>query len=145
VRVPSTLRLPFWAATRFRLEEILRAQIDGPWSFAWQLREMFALGEPEVDFSRALLERRRNLWLYRSNQRHFCGDFVAIDMSARRDRRAWAIELKSGEPVRFDVGGVQFAGLDAAIEELRPLIGDGPVTTVRGGSEPILRWLRARS
>lgn len=136
MRAPSTLRLPFWAATRFHLEAILASQaVDR------DLREVFALGAPEVAFARAMLTRRRNVWLYRTNQRHACGDFVAIDMSAPRDRRAYAIELKSDEPVRVGAGGLQLAGLDAAIAEPRPILGDGPVITARGGAAAVLAWL----
>jgi hypothetical protein len=141
MRVPSTLRLPFWAAARFRIEQIIVSQLGCPWSFGWELREMFALGGPELDFARELLLRRRNLWLYRTNQRHFCGDFVAIDMSAPRDRRAYALELKLGAALRHDVGGVQFAGLDDAIAELAPVIGAGAVTTAQGDGDAILGWL----
>jgi len=143
MRIPSTLRLPFWAAARFRLEQIIVSQLRCPWSLGWELREMFALGGPEREFARALLGRRRNLWLYRTNQRHFCGDFIAIDMSARRDRRVHALELKHGEPVRHDVGGIQFGGLDDAIAELAPIIGAGAVMTTQGDGDAILQWLRA--
>jgi hypothetical protein len=138
MRAPSTLRLPFWAATRFRLEAILASQALGV-----RLCEVFALAGPELAFARAVLTRRRNVWLYRTNQRHACGDFVAIDMSAPRDRRAYALELKSDEPVRLGAGGVQLAGLDLAIAELRPVLGDGPVITARGGAAAMLAWLRA--
>ena len=141
MRIPSTLRLPFWAATRFRLEQILVTQLGCPWSIGWRLREMFALAAPEVGFARALLARRTNLWLYRSNQRHFCGDFVAVDMSAPRDRRTYALELKAGEPVRPGAGGVQLAGLDAALAELAPVIGAGPVVTARGDAAALLGWI----
>jgi hypothetical protein len=143
VRVPSTLRLPFAAASSFRFEQILARQIDGSWAELWHLREMFALGEPEIAFARTLLDRRRNLWLYRTNQRHFCGDFLAIDMSPPRDRTTYAIELKAGEPVRLDVGGVQLAGLDAALAEVAHLRGAGAVVTARGSAEAVLAWLGA--
>lgn len=136
MRTPSTLRLPFWAASRFRLEAILASQALGV-----RLAEVFALAGPELAFARALLTRRRNLWLYRTNQRRACGDFVAIDMSAPRDRRVYALELKSDEPVRLGVGGVQLAGLASALDELRPLIGAGDVVTARGGAAATLAWL----
>ena len=135
MRIPSTLRLPFWAAARFRLEAILASQaVDRG------LREVFALSGPELAFARALLTRTR-MWLYRTNQRHACGDFVVIDMSAPRDRTAYALELKSDEPVRLGAGGLQLAGLDAAIAELRPVLGDGEVITARGGTSAMLAWL----
>jgi hypothetical protein len=141
MRTPSTLRLPFWAATRFRLEQILVSQLACTWSVGWKLREMFALGAPEVAFARALLERRRNLWLFRSNQRHFCGDFLAVDMSAPRDRRTYALELKAGEPLRLGIGGVQFAGLAGALAELASLIGAGPVVTAQGDAAAVMGWI----
>jgi hypothetical protein len=143
MRIPSTLRLPFWARARFRIEQIIASQLDCSWSVGWELREMFALGGPEVAFARALLARRTNLWLFRTNQRHFCGDFLAVDMSARRDRRVHALELKMGEPLRHDVGGIQFGRLDEAIAELAPLVGAGTVTTAQGDGDAILHWLRA--
>lgn len=135
MRAPSTLRLPFWAATRFRLEAILASQ---RLCVGW--REVFALASHELAFARALLTRRRNLWLYRTNQRHACGDFVAVDMSAAQDRRAYALELKSDEPVRLGGGGLQLANLDHALAELRPL-GLGDVITARGGAAAVLAWL----
>jgi len=141
VRIPFTLRLPFWAAARFRLEQILISQLDCSWSDGWELREMFALTGPETEFARELLSRRRNVWLYRTNQRQFCGDFVAIDMSARRDRRTYALELKLGEALRTDVGGVQFARLPDALAELAAVTGNGPVVTVQGDAAAILRWI----
>jgi hypothetical protein len=141
MRIPSTLRLPFWAATRFRLEQILVSQLGCAWSVGWRLREMFALGAPETAFARELLVRRTNLWLYRSNQRHFCGDFVAVDMSSPRDRRTFALELKAGEPVRVGAGGVQLAGIAGALAELGGVIGAGPLVTARGDAAAGLRWL----
>lgn len=143
MRTPHTLRLPFWAASRFRIEQIICTQLAGSWSHGWRLRPMFALGAPEEAFARELLARRRNVWLYRTNQRRFCGDFVAVDMSAPRDRRAYALELKAREPIRTGVGGIQFTGLPGAVEELRPVIGEGPVLTVQGDGQLMLRWLCA--
>jgi hypothetical protein len=141
VRTPSTLRLPFSVARRFRLEQLIAHQLDLPWSEGWRLREMFALSAPELAFARELLDRRRNLWLYRTNQRHACADFIAIDMSAPTGRRACAIELKSDEPLRTGVGGLQFAGLAGALAELAAVIDGGPVVTVQGGPDQVSRYL----
>lgn len=145
MRIPSTLRLPFHAATRFRLEQLVAEQLDVPWSVGWKLREMFLLGGPELAFARLLLERRRNLWLYRCNQRHFCGDFIAIDMSAPRHRRTYALELKMNEPVKVGAGGRQFAGLDGALAELAEVRGapasDPLVLTAQGDGGALFDWL----
>ena len=141
MKIPSTLRLPFAAASRFRLEQILVAQLGCPWSHGWKLREMFALSGPEEDFARRMLDRRRNLWLYRTNQRHSCGDFIAIDMSSTSARRTVAIELKANEALRLGAGGVQLANLDAALDELAGVILGGQVITVQGDAEAVFLWL----
>lgn len=141
MRVPSTLRLPFHAAARFQLEQLIVTQLGCPWSEGWQLREMFALSGPELEFARALLDRRRNLWLYRSNQRHHCGDFLVVDMSAPRRRRTYALELKAGEPVKLGAGGRQFAGLAGALAELTAVTGDGVVITAQGDGDAMLGWI----
>ncbi|MCA9674544.1 MAG: hypothetical protein H6709_08805 [Kofleriaceae bacterium] len=138
---PSTLRLPFAAAARFRLEQLLVTQLACSWSVGWRLREQFALSGPELEFARVLLERRRNLWLYRCNQRHFCGDFLAIDMSAPRRRTTYALELKAAEPVRVGVGGRQFAGLATALAEVAEVRADGPLITAQGDGAEVLRWI----
>jgi hypothetical protein len=141
MRTPSTLRLPFHAAARFRLEQLIAEQLDVPWSVGWTLREMFALSGPEEDFARLLLDRRRNLWLYRCNQRHFCGDFIAIDMSAPRARRTYALELKSGEPLKVGAGGRQLANLPAALTELADVHGGGPLLTAQGAPDALFAWI----
>jgi hypothetical protein len=65
-------------------------------------RSLFAFKCDELAFARALLERRPNFWLYRTSQRAYAGDFVAVDVSSpRRDRRSVvALELKRGQRVR---------------------------------------------
>lgn len=144
MRTPSTLHLPSSVARRFRLEQLIAIQLGCSGSEGWRLREMFALSGPELAFARRLVDRHPDLWLYRTNQRHFCGDFVAVDMSAAQDRAACAIELKAGEPLRTGVGGVQFAGLDAALVELSGVIGDGAVTTAQGDPDALHLHLATR-
>src|SRR5690349_3063427 len=67
-------------------------------SATWQARSLFAFKCDELAFARALLARRTNLWLYRTSQRAFAGDFIVVDVSSppsRVDsRRAFVIELK---------------------------------------------------
>jgi hypothetical protein len=66
------------------------------------VRRALACNAPELRFARALLDRKANLWLLRTDQRAFGGDFVVIDVSPPRvtDRRALVLELKRGEQVR---------------------------------------------
>lgn len=65
-------------------------------------RSVFAFKCDELSFARALAERRTNLWLYRTSQRAFAGDFVVVDVSSPRRalRRVFALELKRGERLR---------------------------------------------
>ena len=82
---PLTLRLPFSMADRhLRLEQILTADPSRSWAQSQPLLACFALTRPEKRFARRLLERKRNVWLFRCNQRGFCGDFIAVDMSDGR-------------------------------------------------------------
>ena len=105
---PLTLRLPFAMFDRnHRLERILAADRTRSWAQSWPLVEAFSLSRPEKRFARQVLERKRNLWLFRCNQAAFCGDFITVDMSARhpRERTAAVIELKSGARLRLGGGG----------------------------------------
>src|SRR5689334_17783326 len=69
---------------------LLLAKEEGyPLSSAALLSERYALKSEEKPFVRELLDRKRNLWVFRCDQRSFAGDFVVVDMSdprpARRD------------------------------------------------------------
>jgi hypothetical protein len=79
----------------------------------------FAFKNDERAFARELLERRTELWLFRSNQRAFCGDFVAVDMSSPEPshRRAFVLELKLGERLRVGRGGVQLRNAADAVRD----------------------------
>lgn len=140
MRAPFLLRLPFWMADRFDLAMLLaqRAELSGSLARRWL--EVFALSGPETAFARGVLSRKRNLWLYRCHQRRFCGDFVIVDMSAPVDlRMGWVIELKLGEPLRFDVGGVQ---LQQAAEAVAEVLGArAPWRTIMGGGVEVQAWL----
>lgn len=67
----------------------------------------FALKADERGFACALLRAKSNLWLYRTNQRAFSGDFIVVDVSSptRDRRRAFVVDLKLGAPVRVGGGG----------------------------------------
>ena len=80
---PLTLRLPFAMVDRhLRLEQILAADPSRSWAKSLPLLAVFALTRPEKRFACRLMQRKRNIWLFRCNQRGFCGDFIAVDMSA---------------------------------------------------------------
>jgi len=88
------LRLPRAALARRDAVDRLAA--------TWQARKLFAFKCDELDFARALLARRTNLWLYRTSQRAFAGDFIVVDLSSpsAEARTVHLIELKRGEPLR---------------------------------------------
>ncbi len=143
---PLTLRLPAsLLRTGFNLARLIAREVER-WADGYLLLEELALSGPEREFARELLRRKPNLWLYRCNQRAACGDFLIVDMSPPRSdrRRVLVLELKQGEPLRLDAGGLQLAGHLAAIEELRRAgVVDGtlPPRLARGGSEAILAAL----
>jgi len=149
---PLTLRLPFAMVDRhLRLEQILAADSTRSWAQSLALLSAFALTRPERRFACRLLERKRNVWLFRCNQREFCGDFIAVDMSTDllRLRPVAVIELKLGAWLRFGGAGAsnQLQRADAAVIELVQTAGviteDAPVTLACGDGDAVLEWIRS--
>ncbi|HEY5937635.1 MAG TPA: hypothetical protein VIU61_23470 [Kofleriaceae bacterium] len=112
---PLTLPLPAWLRDRFDLPRVLAGE-----GWDCRLRERFAMRSHEQAFVKTVLARRTNVWLFRSNQRRSCGDFVAIDMSSPRpaERRARVMELKAGEPLVRGGARFQCARYRDALDEL---------------------------
>ncbi len=85
-------------------------------------RTAYRFQNDERAFARRLLRLKPNLWLFRCNQRRFCGDFVVVDMSSPEPerRRVWVVELKRGAPLRVGGGGagVQFQNASRAVAEV---------------------------
>ncbi len=102
------LRLPFTMADRRRgLPWVVRG-LDLPRARERRVISAFAMTRPEQRFALELLERKRNLWLYRCNQRRYCGDFALIDMSVAPSLRGvMVLELKTGARPRAGGGGLQ--------------------------------------
>jgi hypothetical protein len=110
----------------------------------------FAFKNDERSFARELLERRTQLWLFRSNQRAFCGDFVAVEMSCPDParRRAFVLELKLGEALRAGRGGVQLKNAGDAVRDAGKggVLGTGASFEVLTGSATsILTYLAGTS
>ena len=110
---------------------------------------VFALTRPEQRFAHRLLRRKRNVWLFRCNQRGFCGDFIAVDMSADLPRRrsVVVIELKQGAGLRLGGAGAgnQLQGAHKAVAELAETVGlvtnNTPITLACGDGDKVLDWL----
>jgi hypothetical protein len=120
IRLPLALRVTRRALVRGDtfFATILDAVRPAP-SVALFAFHAFAFKNDERSFARELLERRTELWLFRSNQRAFCGDFVAVDMSSPEPslRRAFVLELKLGERLRVGRGGVQLRNAADAVRD----------------------------
>lgn len=148
-RLPLAIRLTRRALARHDrfcalVHELTRAsRADAALAF-----HAFAFKADEHAFARALLARKTQLWLFRTNQRAFCGDFLAIDMSSPRPdrRRAFVLELKYGMPLRIDAGavGVQLRNASLALRDLARdgVRGDGVTwSTVVGDARAIISHL----
>jgi hypothetical protein len=147
---PLTLRLPFAMVDRhLRLEQILAADPSRSWAQSLPLLTVFALTRPEKRFACRLMQWKRNIWLFRCNQRGFCGDFIAVDMSADlpRLRSVTVIELKVGAGLRFGGAGAgnQLQRAGAAVTELAEAEGvitkDPLVTLACGDADKVLDWI----
>ncbi|MFO0738305.1 MAG: hypothetical protein U0270_20600 [Labilithrix sp.] len=118
-------------------------------SATWQGRSLFAFKCDELEFARALLERRTNLWLYRTSQRAFAGDFLVVDVSSppaqAGRRRVVVVELKRGDPLRVaQPTAVQLRNTPAAVRELAEtgVVNEGcDVRAVIGDADAVLDYL----
>jgi hypothetical protein len=113
-------------------------------SSTWQARSLFAFKCDELEFARALLERRTNLWLYRTSQRAFAGDFIVVDVSSPKAaaRLISIVELKRGGSVRVGTpSSVQLRNAPAALRELagKGVVSDeAPVRAITGDASRVL-------
>lgn len=152
MRPPLTLRLSFGLVDEgFHFHKLLMDGLGLSSREARELRPAFDVSAPEKRFARALLRDKRNVWLYRCHQQRFCGDFIAVDMSAAEPARrpAVVIELKEREPVRagLEATGQQKHALAAVSEIIAAgvLTEASPVEILVGGSHEVLVWIEAWS
>ncbi len=146
---PLIIYLPFSLVEEFNLARIIANDGRWSWSEGYALLKVFSLASHEKRFARELLRRRRNIWLFRTNQRRFCGDFITVDMSAATltFRKVHVIELKTGEAVSHPPGGGQLQNSRLALEEIALRHGiiepDCEATLIKGGEEAVLDFLGA--
>ena len=94
-----------------------------------------------------LLEVQTHLWIYRCNQRRFCGDFIAVDMSEPRRgcRRVHPIELKQRAQLKIGSQHWQLTRFRAALQEIATTTGAieaaVPVTPLLGDSAAVAAFL----
>ena len=144
---PLTLRLPSWLCESFDLSRAIANEHRSLGRTTGVCRfDRFEMRSHERAFVKTVLARRSNLWLFRTNQRRSCGDFIAIDMSpARRlDRRAYVMELKMGDPLVTGGNRLQCAQHRVAVGELiaRDVLASGsPVELLYGDGDAVLTHL----
>ena len=144
---PLTLRLPSWLCESFDLARVIANEHRSPGRTTGACHfDRFDMRGHERSFVKTVLARRSNLWLFRTNQRRSCGDFIAIDMSSSRRaaRCVYVMELKMG--VRLVIGGarLQCAQYCAAVDELAArgiLEGGSPVELLYGDGAAVLTHL----
>lgn len=140
---PLTLRLPSWLCESFDLSRAIANERRGC------RFDQFDMRSHERAFVKAVLGRRSNLWLFRTNQRKSCGDFVVVDMSSPRPalRTAYVVELKLGARPRVGGGpvGVQLARAGEALAALPCRAPDGPVVVLTGDGAALAAGFTRRS
>jgi hypothetical protein len=127
LRTPIAVRLP----RGFALGRISMAQalsLSGPGRHraikgdVRQVLPSFRLHPREHIFATTLLLSHTRIWLWRTHQQRFAGDFALVDMSSPdpRCRRAWIVDLKLGATVKLGGGGAgnQLSRAAHAIAEL---------------------------
>jgi hypothetical protein len=112
----------------------------------------FAFKNDEQGFARELLARKTEIWLFRSNQHAFCGDFVVVDVSSPSParRRAFVLDLKHGAKLRPGGGGagVQLRNASRVVRDVALATGAleaaAPFELLTGDAGLILAFLGAR-
>lgn len=120
-RLGYTLHLPYSALrARVPIAAILRPVLGRKPTAACVAA--FDLTADERQFVDGLIRRHRRFWVFRSNQRRFCGDFVVVDMSSPNPgyRPVWVIDLKHGSRLHLGGGGagIQLRNRHLAVREL---------------------------
>ena len=140
------LRLPFWLADNaFVLSWVFARDPKVSCARAWSYLPRFELSGPEQLFAKSLLRKKRNLWLFRCDQKSYCGDFAVVDMSSPQveGRKLYVLELKAGAPLRFAGKGAegQLRNSELVAEHIRELGLAMEITDlVSGGEEAVLSW-----
>lgn len=109
------------------------------------LYNLFAFKSDEYAFARDLVHGKPNFWVFRCNQKAFCGDFLVIDMSPPKvaDRPVWFLDLKEGCPLHDGAGpaGAQMIHADRALaavyEEHQAVLAEHPFS-IRVGAAAVL-------
>jgi hypothetical protein len=115
----------------------------------YKLTEKFEFRNDEKKFAKEVLEQKKNLWIFRTNQQKFCGDFIIIDMSSPipEKRAIFVLDLKQNAQLKQGGGGagIQFKNAQLAVSELadkrRLIPTNAPYELLSGDRKAILRYL----
>jgi hypothetical protein len=150
--LPAVLRLSRAAVERAdRMRALVARRLRPTPAACARAFAAFAFKNDERQFALQVLRERPQLWLFRSNQRAYCGDFVIVDMSSpRRERRpAFVVDLKQGAALRAGRGvGMQLAQATRAIAEVARSCDAVPAESafelLCGDASEVLRFLGGR-
>jgi hypothetical protein len=134
-------------AHRDSFDRYVVARFQPAFSEIARIIHSYAFKHDERDFAAQLLAQRTQLWLFRSHQAAFCGDFMIVDLSVPRpDKRpVWVVELKSSRPllVREGAVGVQLQRAHEGLAELEKaglVAKDCAWNTLLGSREAVLSF-----
>ncbi len=148
--VPSILRIPpHWLKYSAPIAYLLAKSCRSTRTCVLSHAVFFDFCNDEKQFARILLERKSNLWLFRTHQQRFCGDFVVVDMSASDpgQRKVYVLDLKQGASLKQGGGGagIQFKNIPMAVGDIAQLTGIIPaqpvVEKLCGDASEILAFL----
>jgi hypothetical protein len=147
---PTFLKLSRAAlARRDIVRRIVQRSRSVPRHAVAETAHAFAMTEDELFFARALLAVRSQLWLFRTHQRGFAGDFVVVNLSSPDPayRLVFAVELKMGSRVRVHGGTplqLRNAGLVVAHIARTGVIADSCAPEMlTGDARAVIEHLRA--
>ena len=121
-RVPIVLRLPSMVLHAGSFMVLLAGPAGLSAERAARACFQFEFKNDEKRFVKELLTRKANFWIFRCDQKRFCGDFVVVDMSSPDParRRICVLDLKQHAALRVGGGGagVQFRNAPLAVEAI---------------------------
>ena len=147
---PITLKIPTkWLRYSQSLAYLLASSFSLSRRTVHRLVEEFAFCNDEEKFAKTLLQRKKNLWVFRTSQKNFCGDFVIVDMSSPDPsyRQVFILDLKFGARLKIGGGGagIQFSRSPLAIEDIAKHTGIIPTNAkyelLSGDRREILTYL----
>lgn len=122
-RAPTALRIPnHWLKYSQSLGYLLAEVVPAPKQVVHSWVGSFKFKNDEKQFVKTVLSNKQNLWVFRTHQQRYCGDFVIVDMSSPDPelRPVVLLDLKSGASLKRGGGGagIQFRNAGHAIQEI---------------------------